>query len=151
VGLIAREIEGRGVPTVSLSSALSITRGANPPRAAYLDFPLGHTSGKPHQPELNRSIVRDALGAFETLKTPGDIVHLAYEWARDDAWKDSVMRPRADSGGGARDDRVERVATPQYQTDSDRIAGDAALASGGCATCVWLDESANERIRSRDR
>jgi D-proline reductase (dithiol) PrdB len=147
VGLIAREIEGRGVPTVSLSSALSITRSANPPRAAYLDFPLGHTSGKPREPALNRAIVRDALGAIETLKTPGDVVFLPYEWASDDAWKDSVMRPRA--SGSARDDRVERVATPQYQTVADRAAADAALASGGCQTCVWLD-SADERKESRD-
>ena len=61
MGLIAREIEARGIPTLSMTSALSITKAANPPRAAYLDFPLGHTAGKPHQPLLNRAIVRDAL------------------------------------------------------------------------------------------
>jgi hypothetical protein len=139
VGLIAREIEGRGVPTLSMSSALSITRAANPPRAAYLDFPLGHTAGKAHQRELDRAIVRDALRAFQTLRAPGDVVMLPYEWAADDAWKDSVMRPRAGGGGAARDDRVQRVAAPQYQTAADRAAADAALASGGCTTCVWLD------------
>lgn len=139
MGLIAREIEGRGIPTLSMTSALSITRSANPPRAAYLDFPLGHTAGKPHQPQLNRDIVRDALRAFETLTQPGDVSMLPYEWASDDAWKDTVMRPR--SPGAKHDDsRVERDASAQYQTADDRVLAEAELARGGCATCVWLDD-----------
>ena len=130
-----------------MTSALSITRAANPPRAAFLDFPLGHTSGKPHRAELNRSIVRDGLRAFETLRTPGEVAMLPYEWADDDAWKDSVMRPRK-GDSRQRDDRVERAPTPQYQTNADRAAADAALASGGCATCVWLEDPSNDRARS---
>jgi hypothetical protein len=120
-----------------MASALSITRAANPPRAAYVDFPLGHTAGKPHQHELNRAIMRDALAVFETLTQPG-VVTLPYQWAADDAWKDGVMRPRA-PGGAPDDARVERVAQPQYQNDSDRAAAEAALAGGGCATCIWID------------
>jgi hypothetical protein len=138
VGLIAREIEGRGIPTLSMTSALSITKSANPPRAAYLDFPLGHTAGKPHQRKLNRDIVLDALSAFETLTKPGEVSMLPYEWASDDAWKDTVMRPR--SPGAKHDDsRVEREASPQYQTADDRALAEAELARGGCATCVWLE------------
>lgn len=122
-----------------MTSALSITKAANPPRAAYLDFPLGHTAGKPHQPRLNRDIVHDALKGFETLRQPGQVLMLPYEWADDDGWKDGVMRPR--SPGEKHDDsRVERDTTPQYQMDEDRALADAELARGGCATCVWLDE-----------
>jgi hypothetical protein len=141
VGLIAREIEGRGIPTLSMTSALSITKSANPPRAAYLDFPLGHTAGKPHQPQLNRDIVCDALSAFETLTQPGGVSMLPYEWASDDAWKDSVMRPRS-PGAEHGDSRVERDASPQYQTADDGALAEAELARGGCATCVWLDDPA---------
>ena len=122
-----------------MTSALSITRSVNPPRAAYLDFPLGHTSGKPHDPVLNRAILRDALRGFETLRTPGEITTLPYEWTADDSWKDSVMRPRGASDS-QRDDRVARSAEPQYQSDDDRAAADAALAQGGCATCVWVED-----------
>lgn len=122
-----------------MTSALSITKAANPPRAAYLDFPLGHTAGKPHQRALNHDIVRDALIGFEALKQPGRMLMLPYEWAADDAWKDVVMRPR--NPGAQHDDaRVERDATPQYQSEADRTLADAALASGGCPTCVWLDD-----------
>lgn len=135
MGLIAREIERRGIPTLSMSSARSITRAANPPRAVYLDFPLGHTAGKPHDPVGNRAILRAALGAFETIDRPGQIVDLPFEWRDDDAWKDAVMRPRA-KGEGHADQRVERWDTPQYQCDDDRRQAQAA---GTCPTCVFLE------------
>lgn len=121
-----------------MTSALSITRAVNPPRAAYLDFPLGHTSGKPHQSRLNHDIVRDALAVFETATMPGQVVTLPYEWAADDGWKDSVMRPRS-TGDGHGDARVERATQPQYQTEADRTMAQQTLAQGGCATCIWLD------------
>ena len=122
-----------------MSSALSITRAVNPPRAVYLDFPLGHTCGKPHQSRLNHDIVRDALGVFETATMPGRVVTLPHEWAADDGWKDGVMRPRS-SGDGHDDARVERVAQPQYQTEADRTLAQLTLAQGGCATCIWFDD-----------
>ena len=121
-----------------MTSALSITRAVNPPRAAYLDFPLGHTSGKPHQDLLNRAILRDALAGFESTSQPGEVVMLAYEWDNNDVWKDAVMRPgTAASQHG--DSRVERTAVPQYQTESDRGLAEQAIAGGGCATCIWLE------------
>jgi hypothetical protein len=122
-----------------MTSALSITRAVNPPRAAYLDFPLGHTSGKPHQSRLNQDILRGALVAFEKQTKPGEIVMLPYEWADDDGWKDAVMRPRASSDGHG-DARVERVAQPQYQTEADRTMAQRTLTRGGCTTCIWLED-----------
>jgi len=145
VGLIARTIEAAGVPTLCMTSALSITRAVAPPRAAFLDFPLGHTTGKPHQPELQRRILLDALAAFESITGPGEVVTLDYEWADDDSWKDGVMRPRRSGGQGAaasdyEDDRAPRHDTPRYQSEQDRELAEAALAAGGCPTCVFLDD-----------
>ena len=139
MGLIAREIEARGIPTLSMTSALSITRSLNPPRAAFVDYPLGHTTGKPNQPALQRSLLLDALQAFETLEEPGGVVTLPYEWQEDDAWKDQLTRPDPDADEVARDDdRTSRHDTPQYQTEDDRVRAEAALAEGGCETCVFL-------------
>ena len=140
MGLIAREIEGRGIPTVSLTSAWSITRRVNPPRAVYTDFPLGHTAGKPHDPRLQRRIMQDALAALEQFVEPGTLRQLPYQWTEDDAWKDRVMRPQAPGPGGSgkpSDDRMERHAEPQYQTEADRL-----LAGSGqsCAGCIWLED-----------
>ena len=120
-----------------MSSALSITAAVNPPRAVYLDFPLGHTAGRPHEPALQRRILRDTLEALESIDTPGTIRRLPYRWADDDAWKDRVMRP--DPSGSTGDDRTERHPEPQYQCDEDRVAAEAELALGGCPGCVFPD------------
>ena len=118
-----------------MSSALSITAAANPPRAVYLDFPLGHTAGKPHDKALQRRILRDTLDALVTIDTPGTIRRLPHRWAADDSWKDSVMRPG--SGGSSADDRIGRLPDPQYQHEEDRVAAEAAFERDGCPSCIF--------------
>lgn len=124
-----------------MSSALSITRAVNPPRAVYLDYPLGRTAGKPGDKTNQREILRDTLAAFADIETPGTIVPLAYEWSADDSWKDRVMRPDPDKSGGDsqgehNDDRVARLPTPQYQTPADEAVADTA-----CPSCVFLEDN----------
>jgi hypothetical protein len=109
-----------------LTSALSIMQAVNPARAVFLDYPLGHTAGKPDQPELQDSIIEAALLAFETMETTGSVDRLPLHWAEDDSWKDSVMQPRKGSEAGHSDDRSERSGEPQYQLDSDREAAEQA-------------------------
>jgi len=119
VGLVSRAIERKGVPTLSMTSAHSITASANPPRAAFTDFPLGHTCGPPDRPVEQRSIMRDALALFETLEQPG-IVELGYAWPA--PWKAAALRPE--------DHRTPRHDTPQYQNQDDRTAAVAAYGVG---------------------
>jgi hypothetical protein len=70
-----------------MTSAFDITRAVNPPRAVFLNFPLGHQTGKPNQPELQRQIVREA---FETITQPGTIVQLPYIWDPNDrTWEET--------------------------------------------------------------
>jgi len=121
---------------LSLSSAYSITRSVRPPRAVFLDFPLGHTAGKPGEPELNRDILADALAAFETIDQPGMIVTLPYVWSDDDGWKGRALRET--SASAPQDGRNARTATPQYQCEDDAVAAAEAPA---CASCVWLESS----------
>jgi len=73
-----------------MTSALDITQAVNPPRAVFVNFPLGHQTGKPNQPELQRQIVRDAMRAFETIGKPGTIVELPYVWDTNDRrWEET--------------------------------------------------------------
>jgi hypothetical protein len=102
-----------------MTSALDITRSVNPPRAAFLDYPLGHTSGEPHQPALQRRIMLEALEAFSSLTTPGTVKMLPFRWSQGDAWKDTAQR--------GPDDRLPRYDTPQYQSDADRQRAEASL------------------------
>ena len=118
MGLVARHVEAAGIPTLCLSSALDITRAVNPPRAAFLDFPLGHTAGKPGQPELQRRIVADALSIFETMTSPGSVRTLPYRWSDDEGWK---VEAYAEG-----DNRLPRHDTPQYQDEEDRRRAEGA-------------------------
>lgn len=73
-----------------MTSALDITQAVNPPRAVFLNFPLGHQTGKPGQPELQRQLVQDAMHAFEVISEPGTIVQLPYVWDPDDRrWEET--------------------------------------------------------------
>lgn len=148
MSLIARAIEEAGIPTLSMSSARDITRSAWPARATYLDFPLGHTAGRPQMPELNREIMRDTLSAFETLSVPGSMSHLSYRWDENDQWKDKVFAPtekpvdsdQSKSGdNGYEDDRVARHDTPQYQTEADELAALKSHNDEECKICVGID------------
>lgn len=77
-----------------MTSALDITQAVKAPRAVFLNFPLGHQTGKPHQPELQRRIVSDAMRAFETISAPGQIVELPYVWdPSDPSWEDLDYTP----------------------------------------------------------
>lgn len=129
MGLVARELERRGIATVCLSSALSITASVNPPRAVFVDYPLGHTAGKRGDTAGQRQIMLDALAALEQIRTPGDIRRLPYRWADSDDWKEAVMQPRPGSSDSHRDDRVARHAEPQYQYPEDEAAARAAGAA----------------------
>ena len=119
-----------------MSSAFSITAAVNPPRAVFVDFPLGHTTGKPGDRTLQTRILREAFRHWEDASTAGEICALDVEWAEDHAWKDRVMRASGQSRGSSEthhDDRVERFDTPQYQSVED-----AAVADIDCPSCVFL-------------
>jgi hypothetical protein len=113
VGLIARHAEAAGISTLCMGSALDILKAGNPPRAAFLDYPLGHTTGKPQQPELQRGILVQALESFTSMTVPGSIKMLPFRWSDEDDWKRTAMMEG--------DSRTPRYDTPQYQTEEDRL------------------------------
>jgi hypothetical protein len=122
VSLIARFLEAQGIPTLCLASALDIIDAGKPPRVAFLDYPLGHSAGRPFEPENQRMVLRDALEAFEAIREPGSVVRLRYRWSDSDDWKTRNVNPRQG------DVRASRGTEPVYQTESDR--GAAELLSG---------------------
>jgi len=131
VGLVARALEAAGMPTLCLTSAYSITASVNPPRAAFSDLPLGHTVGRPHEPEFQRDLLRRAFRAAEAMDEPGTIAPTGVAWDANGSWKrratpTGVETEAAESESGARSDtRNERVDIPQYQYESDRLAAES--------------------------
>ena len=67
--LLQNIIEKSGIPTVSISLLMEITRKVDPPRVLALDLPLGFPLGEPNNPELQRSIMLAALQIL--LQAPG--------------------------------------------------------------------------------
>ena len=97
-----------------MASALDIVEAGRPPRTTFLDYPLGHTTGKPFAPDDQYAVVHASLTAFERLAQPGAIERLPNTWSADDAWR----REAGDSSGA--DLRQPRDETPRFQTEDDR-------------------------------
>lgn len=64
VGLIQSVIEKAGIPTASVTMLREITERVSPPRALFVDFPLGYPLGIPNDPATQREIL---LAAFRLL------------------------------------------------------------------------------------
>jgi len=88
--LIARKIEELGIPTIYLGSCRDIMEQIKPPRSAFLNFPLGRPCGKPHDANLQRNILKDALHLLNRVTDPGKIVDLPYEWGTPFDWKKNI-------------------------------------------------------------
>lgn len=120
VCLVARHLEANGIPTLCLGSALDILESGRPPRAAFVDYPLGHSSGKPFDPADQLEVVRAALQGFETMRQPGEIRVLPNRWNASGAWTEEAARSRGE------DTRQPRDETPQFQFEADRAAARAS-------------------------
>jgi D-proline reductase (dithiol) PrdB len=81
-GLIQREIEAVGIPTVAVSVCFDITNRLQVPRAVALRFPLGNPFGAPLDNATQSRILRDALSLLETARGPGEILKLPYDWIK---------------------------------------------------------------------
>jgi len=116
VCLIARHFENLGLPTLILGSALDILEAGQPPRAKFLNYPLGFESGK-FEDKINQlEVVRQALSGFETIEKPS-ILKMEFEWP--EGWE--LIKKREE---GILDLRSPRNEIPQYQSEADRLAAE---------------------------
>jgi D-proline reductase (dithiol) PrdB len=93
VGLIARALEARGLPTLSMSVLWEASESIKPPRTCFLDFPLGCPAGKPHQAVQQREILRAALELAPQFEPRHwQMKTLPFQWSLDGsrAWEKEV-------------------------------------------------------------
>ena len=95
-----------------MTSSWVITASANPPRASFLNYPLGHTAGRPHELQEQTEIAAAALSLIESATEPGQITALPYVWPTE--WR-AKARELSDT-------RTERYDTPQYERPADQAA-----------------------------
>jgi hypothetical protein len=71
LGLAAREIERRGIPTMVISVDRAITDQVRPPRTAYYTGELGSVVGKPDWKEYQMRVLDESIRWIETFDQPG--------------------------------------------------------------------------------
>ena len=57
-----------------------LTASVSAPRIAAIEYPLGRTLGKPGDAAGQMAVLEATLQALETIQTPGEVVHLPFEW-----------------------------------------------------------------------
>jgi hypothetical protein len=57
-----------------------LTASVSVPRIAAIEYPLGRTLGQPCDTPGQMAVLEATLRALETILTPGEIVHLPFEW-----------------------------------------------------------------------
>mgnify|MGYP001340667029 FL=1 len=85
-------IEGSGIPTLVIGTAFDIISKVTPPRAAFVDHPVGRTFGPPHDRQRNQNVLRKALDELPNFKPPSEIRDLGCRWSPDGsrAWEDEL-------------------------------------------------------------
>jgi hypothetical protein len=116
----------------------------------FVDLPLGHTTGLPHDPDGQRALLTEGLTRAHRLTEPGSIVDLPYRYVDDD-WKTQPLgwsRKRQDRGETserAGDTRTARSPEPTYQTEADREAAERVDWDRQCQVCIGLDSPEPDR------
>lgn len=83
MGLIARELEKEGIPTISLSIVREITEKTPPPRALFMRFPFGHALGEPGAVNQQFDILYRAFRLLFEADRPGTIRDSQLRWKRE--------------------------------------------------------------------
>jgi hypothetical protein len=68
--LLQSILERSGIPSVSISVLMEITRQVDPPRVLAVDRPLGFPLGEARNPEMQRAIMMEALGLLSRNNLP---------------------------------------------------------------------------------
>jgi hypothetical protein len=65
VGLVAAELERRGIATVAIQILRFVAERVRPPRALAVPFPHGYPLGAPGDAELQHAVIEAALRLLE--------------------------------------------------------------------------------------
>jgi hypothetical protein len=65
VGLVAAELERRGVATVVLQLLRHVAERVRPPRALFVPFRHGYPLGEPNAPARQHAVIEAALSMLE--------------------------------------------------------------------------------------
>ena len=67
---LARLFEAEGFATVLVGFVREHLEAYQPPRALWLDFPMGRPMGKPNDPEYQKRVIRSAFALLDRSDGP---------------------------------------------------------------------------------
>jgi len=73
-------VEEAGIATITVSTGRDITALVRPPRALFVNHPMGNTFGHPGDAATQGEILRAALDLAVTATQPGVLVDLPRQW-----------------------------------------------------------------------
>ena len=65
MGLVAAELERRGIASVAIQLLREVAQRVRPPRALFVPFPHGYPLGLPGDAALQRRVIESALRLFQ--------------------------------------------------------------------------------------
>jgi D-proline reductase (dithiol) PrdB len=83
VGLIQREVEKAGIPTIGISIVKEFTAKVKPPRTVFLRWPFGHPLGEPFNVLQQRAVLIGSFNALYSINEAGTIIDLPLKWRRE--------------------------------------------------------------------
>ena len=81
--MLARTIEERGIPTVTVTMMPDVADKFRLSRVVGVEFPFGHPYGMPGDEEMQLTVARAAIRALEDAREPGYRFDLDIEWPID--------------------------------------------------------------------
>ena len=80
MGLVCRLLEERGIATVYIATGRDLAQLVMPPRVLFVNHPMGNIFGGPKDVDMQRRILRAALGLIESATTGGELIDFPSEW-----------------------------------------------------------------------
>jgi hypothetical protein len=78
--VLARNLERSGFSTILVTNMPYWAEKVGVPRTLAVEFPFGHTLGRPHAVVMQRRVIEEALDVLEDAQSPGMVVHSVEEW-----------------------------------------------------------------------
>jgi hypothetical protein len=87
-------IEGQRIPTLVIGTVLDIMTKVPPPRAVFVDHPVGRTFGRPGDRQRHEAVLASALAELPAFTHPGQIRDLHCQWNPDGSrsWEDELRQ-----------------------------------------------------------
>ncbi len=80
MGLVCRLLEERGIATTYIATGRDLTALVKPPRALFVNHPMGNNFGRPGDVAMQTDILRTALGLIHSVEVGGELVDYPSDW-----------------------------------------------------------------------